>query len=1300
MDYKVSKKTRGSARRLLLGICCAFLVLSALPAAAQITFDSESYGEVNEREQGSFERGWDHTIGNHNNRVLVVSIASNRWNTATAAPEWVRFNGVNLELAILAMDEGNTSNYRPNATIWYMLNPPVGTFQLRVRYAKQSDGGARQIGMQMLARATSWHGVRQEEPEIIKSAGRSTAADLSLHPAEDGCVVISAMAASEGRSKDDDDRTRSAVRMDTNNTERLNYEIKKDVGLGGSRKERRLLAGCLTHVQDTRFNQNLGFTISAQSYWNQAAVAFKPIVHTVDFVANPAIGGSVPGSSATIRDTVGVLPFTVTPGGDYNLTGSPTTTSGTVTGSGTSWSLTNVKANATVTANFTLKPGTLKVNLTGPAAARWSIDGSNWNASGASLSLPPTEYTLTFNTQTGLTTPDSQQVTVTPAGSHSAAGIYKANITYAVAANGSITGSASQAVNYGSNSAPVTAKANAGFAFTSWDDGNTNATRSDAALAHKTYTASFTGIFHNVDSEISTETPAEDNPAGGTVFGLSDSIQDTIGTIPFTVELNPGYVFDVAPTASNGTIVAGTAPNYTLSGVTADTVVTVKFSNTQPVISVSPVEIPLECGGNGYTEAFARAGIRVTDAEDGAINVQYVTVTPSVEFPFTEKGTYTITYTVSDKAGLAAEPVIRTITIQDTQGPVITLNGGNDPVTVECDQTATYVDPGATALDACEGDVEVTASGSVNMAQPDTYEITYTAKDSGDRETTATRIITVEDTEAPVLALNGQEIVNIPEGTNYDDPGATASDQCDGGVSVTATGTVDTSVPGTYTLYYNHTDSSGNAAEEITRSVKVVSVENPSVMSVEVETEFTVIVTWNKEISSMAEALVADNYTVSGNGAGTLSANPTSVEGVDADSVRLIWTDAGEMLNGRSIIITIDSAFEDDYGKGIDGAQGAHSSGGIGIPPIVTLNGDAEMTLQCGLDIYEELGATAVDNVDVSVEVVISGEVDTSVTDEYIITYTATDNAGNVGTAVRTVTVEDTTAPEIELPGDDDPLEVPCGLPFTAPPLNAWDACDGDVSGKVTVGGDVVDTSVVGAVYTITYDMTDDAGNVADTVSRTVTVVDNEGPEIFITGDNPLILDGAEEYTEYGAVAIDACGNVDYTDDIIIESNVNPLVKGSYEVTYTVTDSSENPSTATRVVEVKRETCKLLFVIEITPNPAVPGEAVTMVAKALGGSCWVGNLHYLWEKRGANKDDGFEAILGAGDSDTFVISSVGFDDAGEYRCSVSDAMAESAVSPVVTLNVGSGIPAVGGVGLAFAAAALLAAATAALKKRD
>lgn len=72
--------------------------------------------------------------------------------------------------------------------------------------------------------------------------------------------------------------------------------------------------------------------------------------------------------------------------------------------------------------------------------------------------------------------------------------------------------------------------------------------------------------------------------------------------------------------------------------------------------------------------------------------------------------------------------------------------------------------------------------------------------------------------------------------------------------------------------------------------------------------------------------------------------------------------------------------------------------------PVVTLNGNSDMTVSLQ-STFTDPGATANDNKDGAISPTTSGSVNTNLKGVYEITYTATDAAGNSGTATRKVTV-------------------------------------------------------------------------------------------------------------------------------------------------------------------------------------------------------------------------------------------------------------------------------------------------------
>jgi len=191
-------------------------------------------------------------------------------------------------------------------------------------------------------------------------------------------------------------------------------------------------------------------------------------------------------------------------------------------------------------------------------------------------------------------------------------------------------------------------------------------------------------------------------------------------------------------------------------------------------------------------------------------------------------GTYTVTYTATD--GTHSSTATRTVIVGtfpedevDQPGtanipPTLVLNG-DDQVTLECGSA--YTDPGATAS-VCGNPVTVTVTGAANPNAPGVYTVTYSATANG-FTTQATRIVTVQDTVAPVITLNGANPMQVGFGTVFTDPGATASDGCAGNLtaSIIVTGSVDTNTVGFYALTYSVSDPSGHSDTKV-RTVEVL----------------------------------------------------------------------------------------------------------------------------------------------------------------------------------------------------------------------------------------------------------------------------------------------------------------------------------------------------------------------------------------------------------------------------------------------------------------------------------------------
>ena len=119
---------------------------------------------------------------------------------------------------------------------------------------------------------------------------------------------------------------------------------------------------------------------------------------------------------------------------------------------------------------------------------------------------------------------------------------------------------------------------------------------------------------------------------------------------------------------------------------------------------------------------------------------------------------------------------------------------------------------------------QIVIVNNVNTAVAGAYTVTYDVDDSaGNAASTVVRTVNVTDTEAPVITILGANPVSVNQGATYTDAGATALDNVDGDITanITATGTVDTNTPGSYTITYTVIDSQNNQGQS-SRTVNVL----------------------------------------------------------------------------------------------------------------------------------------------------------------------------------------------------------------------------------------------------------------------------------------------------------------------------------------------------------------------------------------------------------------------------------------------------------------------------------------------
>jgi hypothetical protein len=241
---------------------------------------------------------------------------------------------------------------------------------------------------------------------------------------------------------------------------------------------------------------------------------------------------------------------------------------------------------------------------------------------------------------------------------------------------------------------------------------------------------------------------------------------------------------------------------------------------TPPVVTLNGDALEYVPLGGNFMDPWGTA----LDNYDGDLTAD-ITVTGSV---YTEQlGRYTLIYSVTDSSGNEGYAV-RTVEVIDADEPVITLKG---PVHMLHEVGEPFGDPGAIAMDNADGDIseEIVVTGVVDENRLGTYTLEYNVTDSaGNKAVTKYRTVEVVDTKPPVIVLLGDSTVTLEAGEAYAEAGYEASDNYDGDLTdfVVVTGVVDTSQPGTYTLTYSVSDSSGNQAQKV-RTIHVFPAGGP-----------------------------------------------------------------------------------------------------------------------------------------------------------------------------------------------------------------------------------------------------------------------------------------------------------------------------------------------------------------------------------------------------------------------------------------------------------------------------------------
>lgn len=465
----------------------------------------------------------------------------------------------------------------------------------------------------------------------------------------------------------------------------------------------------------------------------------------------------------------------------------------------------------------------------------------------------------------------------------------------------------------------------------------------------------------------------------------------------------------------------------------------------------------------------------------------------------------------------------------------------------------------------------------------------------------------IPDVIAPVVTLLGRDTVSVEQWHQYVEPGFTASDNIDGVITanVQISSNVNTSVVGTYQVNYNVLDSAGNPATQKVRIVIVTPDVTLPVLTLLGSTPMK---------HTVYTAFVDPGYTAIDFDTRNLTSNVVVQNNINENALGLY-----------DVIYTIDD------GSGNIDSKVRQVEVVDDVAPLVVFTDPTNPVIMEVNAPFVEPGVTISDNYDRAPIISTSG-LDVTKTGTYQLVYIGSDSSGNISAPlVRTVIVQDSEAPVIDLVGGDT-VFVNVFAPYNERGFVATDNyCENlnvVVTGKVNV-------NVVGT-YVLTYNLTDCEGNAAITRTRVVIVVDREAPELTLKGLPSVNIVRWQGFNDPGVSISDNY----YTETELqallqVTGNLDENWEGEYEVCYQVTDPSGNRSSKVcRAVTVLENLTSVGDVngtqLKAYPNPTTglvkfdadfsQNEVRVVEVMDLSGKQLLTIAPYQWQNAGATID--------------------------------------------------------------------------------
>ena len=435
--------------------------------------------------------------------------------------------------------------------------------------------------------------------------------------------------------------------------------------------------------------------------------------------------------------------------------------------------------------------------------------------------------------------------------------------------------------------------------------------------------------------------------------------------------------------------------------------------------------------GTAYTNPSVKVtkeGKEVTFKLEGSVNTSKL-------------GTYEVTYTGES----CKNTQVRTVKVVPSSC-AYKLTGDN-PLQLSLGDT--FAEPGFEVKDINSKVVQGVSTGTVDTSTVGEYTLTYKGEGCNNSQTRTVQVVG----GSCDYALVGDNPLMLNLGDSYSDPGVAVKDSKQNTVTSTASGTVDTSTPGDYTITYQGAGCSNAQTRKVT--VKPVAGACTYDLNGANPLELTKGEAYQEPGVSIKDA---NDQTVTGTTSGSVDTSKLGDNTITYQSDRCTNTATRTVK-----VVSADCSY--------------------------TLLGNDPLMLSKG-DTFSDPGVVVEDSADSVVTSTSSGDVDTAKLGDYTLTYQGKDCANS---QTRTVKVELQTCAYTLL--GDSPLEIIVNNTYTDLGAEIKDK-SGTVIAAKAMGTGAVDTTKVGE-YVVNY-KAEACGNAADRIVKVRALTNDELKETIL----------------------------------------------------------------------------------------------------------------------------------------------------------------------------------------------------------